>query len=87
MNEARAVGGKPRPKNEHEEGYSPRECVEGFALRIREARKAGSSVLITIGHDRLEAYANGIEAFLAEHDALLEKEGERESTQSIGRGR
>ncbi len=70
MSKARAVGKKPRPENEHEKGYTTRRCVEGFATRIRDTQKEGGSVLITIGHDRLEAYATGIEAFLADHDAM-----------------
>ena len=76
--------GLTRKVREHKERYSPRLCVEGFALRIRKAQESGSSVLITIGHDRLEAYASGIEAFLAEHAALLRDQRAMEKLRERG---
>lgn len=77
MKQRIARGKKPRV-SDPEEGYPPRRCVEGFAIRIRKTQKAGGSVLVTGGQDRLEAYATGIEAFLAEHDALVTRLEEAE---------
>lgn len=42
------------------EGYA--DAVEGLAVRMREEVRRGSSVLVTIGHERLARYILGLDA-------------------------
>lgn len=43
------------------EGYAPLDAVEGLAKRMRETLASGSSVALTIGHERIADYIIGLE--------------------------